>query len=84
MEPDAGEIEEMMRTAMDLSDRDVAFLGLVRISELMFANRDRIERYQAHQLWESGSWGRRTDLDLDAVFSKLESYGLVSRSGPTK
>ena len=77
------EAEEMMRVAMDLSDRDVQLLGeLVRIEGPMLQTRPYIERYQANQAWEHGFWGTRIDPELDSVFSKLESYGLVSRIAP--
>jgi hypothetical protein len=33
-------------------------------------------------MWEQGPWGTRIDPEIDSVFSKLESYGLVSRIAP--
>jgi hypothetical protein len=80
---DADNVEEMMRVAMNLSDQDVHYLKeLVRIMGNMVATRGRIERQSAHTIWESGSWGARIDPNLDSAFSKLESYGLVSRIPP--
>jgi hypothetical protein len=79
---DADNAEEMMRVAMNLDDQDVRFLKeLVRIMGGV-ATRGRIERQNAHTKWESGFWGTRIDPDLDSAFSKLESYGLVSRIPP--
>ena len=80
---DADEIEEMMRVAMDLSDRDIEFLReLVRIEGVTVAEQGRVTRYEAHMRWEQGYWGTRVDPEIDSVFSKLESYGLVSRVPP--
>lgn len=80
---DADNVEEMMRVAMNLSDQDVGFLKeLARIMGRAVAARGRIERQNAYTIWESGSWGARIDPDLDSAFSKLESYGLVSRIAP--
>src|SRR5260370_3074150 len=80
---DADEAEEMMRVAMELSDRDVQLLGeLVRIEGAMLQTQPHIPRYQAHQAWEHGFWGTHIDPEIDSVFSKLESYGLVSRIPP--
>src|ERR1700693_2925496 len=36
----------------------------------------------AYDHWESGFWGTQPNPDLDSAFSKLESYGLVPRTGP--
>jgi hypothetical protein len=80
---EADEVEEMMRVAMDISDRDVEYLReLVRIEGTQVGSRGRMERYQAHMVWEQGFWGARTESEIDSVFSKLESYGLVSRIPP--
>jgi hypothetical protein len=80
---DADNAEEMMRVAMNLDDNDVRSLKeLVRIMGDAVAMRGRIERQNAHTKWESGFWGTRIDPDLDSAFSKLESYGLVSRIPP--
>ena len=77
------EFEEMMRVAMELSDREIALLReLVRIEGYLLASQSYIPRYTAHTQWESGRWGDRIDPELDSVFSKLESYGLVSRIPP--
>ena len=80
---DADEIEEMMRVARDLSDRDIRFLReLVNIEGKQLESRDHIDRYNAHTFWEHGFWGNRIDPEIDSVFSKLESYGLVARIPP--
>ena len=80
---DADEIEELMRVATELSDRDVELLReLVRIEGAVVQAQGRIPRYDAHMLWEQGWWGTRVLPELDSVFSKLESYGLVSRIAP--
>jgi hypothetical protein len=80
---DADNVEEMMRIAMNLTDQDVQFLQeLVRIMGGLVATKGRIDRQSAHTIWENGSWGKRIDPTLDSVFSKLESYGLVSRIPP--
>jgi hypothetical protein len=80
---DADEAEEMMRIAMELSDRDVQLLGeLVRIEGAMLQTQAHIPRYDAHHKWEEGFWRTRIDPEIDSVFSKLESYGLVVRIPP--
>jgi hypothetical protein len=56
--PDADEVEEMMRVAMELSDRDIEFLReLVKIEGSMLQAHDHIPRYDAHMKWEQGFWG---------------------------
>jgi hypothetical protein len=80
---DADEIEEMMRIAMELSDQDLDFLReLIRIEGGALKTEDHIPRYDAHQRWQQGRWGDRVDSQIDSVFSKLESYGLVARIAP--
>ena len=80
---DADEIAEMMRVATELSDRDVELLReLVRIEGDAVRTQGRIPRYDAHMRWEQAWWGTRVLPELDSVFSKLESYGLVSRIAP--
>jgi hypothetical protein len=77
---DADEVEEMMRVAMELSDRDIVYLKeLIKIEGKLFEARDHIPRYDAHTLWINGFWGDRVIPEIDSVFSKLESYGLVGR-----
>jgi hypothetical protein len=80
---DGDETEEIMRVATELGDRDIELLReLVRIEGEVVKTNGRIDRYNAHTRWEQGSWGGRIDTELDSVFSKLESYGLVSRLAP--
>ncbi len=71
-------VEEMMRVAMDLDDTDISYLGeLVRVEGETVAALGRIERYEAHTRWEHARWGTTLNPELDSVFSKLTSYGLV-------
>jgi hypothetical protein len=82
-EADADEVEEMMRVAMEVSDRDMVFLReLVRIEGNQLAARDHIPRYDAHSAWINGFWGDRVVPEVNSVFQKLESYGLVTRIAP--
>ena len=82
---DSDEIEEMMRIAMDLSDQDVGLLReLVRIEGAIIAQQGRIDRYSAHSIWEHGHWGTRLDPEIESVFNKLESYGLVAPNSASK
>ena len=76
-------LEEMMRVAMEVSDRDIVYLReLVKIEGSQLANRDHIPRYDAHTAWINGFWGDRVVPEVDSVFQKLESYGLVTRTAP--
>ncbi len=80
---DADEIEEMMRVAMELSDLDIEFLReLIKIHGSSLQTKDHISRYDAYESWERGFWGNRIIPEIDSVFSKLESYGLVARIPP--
>ncbi len=77
------EVEEMMRIAMELSDRDIKFLwDLIGVQGSLLQGQEHIARFQAHMSWERGPWGNRIDTEIDSVFSKLESYGLVARVPP--
>jgi hypothetical protein len=77
---DADEVEEMMRVAMELSDRDLIYLReLIKIEGKLLEGRTHIPRYDAHTAWINGFWGDRVIPEIDSVFSKLESYGLVGR-----
>ena len=81
--PPADDVEEMMRTATELSDYEVELLGeLVRIEGEQVDVAGRIPRYDAWQRWPSGTWGDRLDANIDSAFAKLESFGLVSRIAP--
>jgi hypothetical protein len=80
---DADEIEEMMRVAMELSDHDIIYLKeLLRIQGHLLEGRAYIPRYDAHNAWANGFWGNQVLPEIDSVFNKLESYGLVSRIAP--
>jgi hypothetical protein len=81
--PDEDEIEDMMRIATELTDQDVAYLReIVRIHGEIVKRDGRIERYNAYTQWEHGFWGTQISGEIDSVFSKLESYGLVFRIPP--
>lgn len=76
-------IEEMMRIAMELDDVDLRYLAeLVRIEGDTVSASGRVTRHRAYTAWESGTWGNGTDPELDSVFSKLASYGLVVQIPP--
>ena len=80
---DGDEVEEMMRVAMELGDKDIWYLRqLIGIQGSMLSRQDHIPRFQAHQSWEHGPWGNKVDPEIDSVFSKLEGYGLVARIPP--
>ena len=80
--PDEDEAEEMMRVAMELTDRDIELLReLIGVQGSLFEH-GHVPRFQAHMAWEHASWGTRIDPELDSVFSKLESFGLVARIPP--
>ncbi len=73
----------MMRVAMELSDHNIEFLReLVRVEGSRLLAQDHIPRFEAYTKWEEGRWGARFDPEIDSVFSKLESYGLVARIAP--
>ena len=81
--PKPDDVEEMMRIAMELSDRDVELLAeIVRVQGSMLDTSGRVPRYQAWQSWENGSWGAVPSGQVESAFSKLESFGLVSRVAP--
>lgn len=81
--PTADDTEEMMRIAMELSDREVQCLNdLVCVEGETVKRQGRIDRYSAWQSWERGPWGSNPDGKFDSIFSKLESFGLVSRLAP--
>jgi hypothetical protein len=80
---DSDNVEEMMRIAMELSNRDIHFLqALVSVQGEQVEMRGRIERFQAWMGWPNGFWGDRIDPEIDSVFAKLESFGLVVRLAP--
>jgi hypothetical protein len=81
--PNSDDVEEMMRIAMELTDPDVWFLKeLVRVQGGMLDPKGRVDRYQAWNAWPHGSWGMTADGEIDSTFSKLESFGLVTRLAP--
>lgn len=81
--PNPDDVEEMMRIAMDLSDSEVERLAeIVRVQGGMLDPSGRVPRYQAWQSWETGTWGAVPNGQLESIFSKLESFGLVSRIAP--
>jgi len=77
------EIEELMRVAVEVSDREAQLLGeLLRIQPGELGKQGRTDRYSAWTLWEKGPWGTGVDSEIDSVFSKLEALGLVTRIPP--
>jgi hypothetical protein len=81
--PGADEVEEMMRIAMELSDWEVRSLNdLVSLQGATVDQAGRISRYDAWNSWPTGPWGSRPDGETDSTFSKLESFGLVTRVPP--
>jgi hypothetical protein len=82
--PDADELEEMMRIAMNLTDNDVRHLkALVHIQRNLLQGHDHISRYDAHESYRNGPWADKIIPETDSIFLKLESYGLVSRIAPS-
>lgn len=81
--PNGDEIEEMMRIATELTEVDVRYLrDLVAIEGKLLKGRPHIERYTAYTEWERGPWRSNVNPEIDSVFHKLESYGLVSALAP--
>lgn len=81
--PPANDVEEMMRTATELSDYEVGLLGeLVRLEGETVAAGGRISRFDGWQRWTTGIWGDRLDGNIDSAFAKMESFGLVCRIAP--
>jgi hypothetical protein len=78
--PPADDVEEMMRTATELSDCEVELLyELVRIEGSLVNTNGRITSYDAIQRWPQGVWGDTHDSARESAFAKMESLGLVSR-----
>ncbi|MBZ5695007.1 MAG: hypothetical protein LAN36_06570 [Acidobacteriia bacterium] len=78
--PEADDVEEMMRTATQLSDYEVQLLNeLVRIHGDTVRVQGRISHYDAYQRWPQGFWADSHDPARESAFAKLESFGLVSR-----
>lgn len=78
--PPADDVEEMMRTATELSDYEVELLyELVRIEGSLVSTNGRITSYDATQRWPQGAWGDTHDSGRESAFAKMESLGLVSR-----
>jgi hypothetical protein len=81
--PNADDVEEMMRIAIELSDSEVQSLDeLVKVQGPTVERLGRISRYDAWNSWPRGPWGARPDGEIDSKFSKLESLGLVTRVPP--
>jgi hypothetical protein len=77
---EADEIDEMMRIAMELTERDVDYLRqLVHMEGSIVRTDGRINRYEAYQRWESSDLKRVNSPDVEGTYAKLESYGLVWR-----
>jgi len=81
--PLADDVEELMRTAMELSESDVKLLcELVRIQGGLLAGTGTVARYSAWESWTHGNWNIAPAGELESAFSKLESFGLVTRIAP--
>lgn len=79
-ETSADEVEELTRVAMEVTDSEVEYLKVLVLSQgARVREQGRITRDQAHTDWP---WGNKPEPELDSVFSKLESFGLVSRIPP--
>jgi hypothetical protein len=77
---EADEIDEMMRIAMELTDRDVDYLfQLVQMEGSIVRTHGRINRYEAFQRWENSDLKRMNSPEVEGTYAKLESYGLVWR-----
>jgi|SRR5579862_7967193 len=80
---DSDNVEEMMRIAMELSDRDIYYLKeLLAVEGGVVEAGGRIDRFSAWMSWPKGPWGEQINGEIDSVFSKLESFGLVVRLAP--
>ena len=81
--PVADEVEDFMRIAMELSDVDIRCLAeLFWIEGGQLETQEHLSRYTAFRIWESG-WRRTTiNPEIDSVFGKLESFGLVTGLAP--
>ena len=77
----ADEIEEMMRIATELSDREVLALKLMAESASGSLWADRLSLYHAWELWKRVPWRANgfSDSDVESVCSKLASFGLIAR-----
>jgi hypothetical protein len=81
--PGPDDVEEMMRIAMELSDSEIHSLSeLVKLQGATVEGSGRISRYDAWNSFPRGPWGQRPDGEVDSIFSKLESFGLVTRVPP--
>ena len=81
--PAADDVEEMMRIAMELSDHEIKSLNdLVKVQGNKLHPAGRISRFDAWHSWPNGPWGERPNGEIDSIFSKLESFGLVTHVAP--
>jgi hypothetical protein len=72
-----------MRVAMELGDEEVRYLrDMVRIQGSFIFHAGRVDRNSGYSSWESGFWGTKLDPEVESVFRKLESYGLVASLAP--
>jgi hypothetical protein len=79
--PAADHVEEMMRIAMDLADRDVLALKLIADSASGSLWSDRLGLYQALDLFKRVPFRAYgfSDSDVASTYGKLASFGLLAR-----
>lgn len=75
-------VEEMSRTAMDLTQRDVALLRDMERTHpfRLFKNDDRYIKGSAISVWDRLNWKERgySEQEVESICCKLQSFGLVS------
>jgi hypothetical protein len=79
--PVPDDVEEMMRIAMELGDRDILALSLIAESASGNSWADRLSWQHAWDLFKRVPWRARafSDSDVESVCSKLASFGLLAR-----
>jgi hypothetical protein len=75
----ADHVEEMMRVAMALSDREVTILRTIDAVQSSQLNDGRVTRMQAIQCWNLSSMKAKglTSGEVESACSKLQSFGLL-------
>ena len=78
----ADHVEEMMRVAMELTDRDVALLReMARTHPNRHSrNENRYPKGSAISVWDRQNWNERgySEQEVESICCKLQSFGLVS------
>lgn len=80
--PPGDEVEEMLRIAMFLDDRDVIVLReAARLQGSLIKTSGKPTQYEAMTKWREGHWPdlRISEGELDSVCGKLQSFGLMVR-----